>query len=249
MRKRTLPRLALSLAIATATEATAEGTWTFGAVVDAETGVYVGQNDQATLIPYISYETERLVFSLHDGLSYRVLQGEGPDGQTGEVSVLLAPRWTPDFGKGPIFDGLDRDVAIEAGIAGRYEAGLFFFEGEALIDISDTHKGYEAKTFAGVQYETGRFQFEAGLGARHRSSDLNQHLFGVASSEVTATRAAFAPGSTTTAFASLTGVYLLRKNLALVGDIKVEDLGDLDASPLVDKSSNTSLTLGVLYQF
>lgn len=133
--------------------------------------------------------------------------------------------------------------------AGRYETGVFFAKAEALIDLSDTHKGGEAATFAGVQFEAGKLPFEAGLGARHRSGDLNQYLFGVAASETTASRAGFAPGSTTTGFASLTGVYLLRDSIAVVGDITFEDLGGMDASPLVEKSSKTSVTLGLLYQF
>lgn len=239
----------LALATVNGSTALAEGTWTFGALIDAETGIYVGQNDEASLLPYVSYESERFSFSLHDGLAYQVFEGDGPNGQTAAVSFVLSPRWAPDFGDDPLFDGLKRDTAIEAGVAGHYEAGLFFVDAEALIDISDTHKGHEVSAFAGVQYEVGAVAIEAGIGARYRNDDLSQHLFGVGTSEVNTARAAYAPGSTTSVFASVTALYAISDSLAVVGDITFEDLGDVDASPLVDKSTQTSVTFGMLYRF
>lgn len=232
-----------------ASGAHADGTWTLGAIVEGETGYYVGQKDEVDLLPYISFETERFEFSLHDGVAYHAIQGEGPNGSAGQLSIVLTPRWEPDFSDDPIFDGLERDTAIELGVRGVYERGLFFVEGEALADVSDTHNGYEASAFVGLQYEAGAFSLEGGIGARHRSGDLNQHLFGVSASEANATRAAYTPGDSTTGFASITAAYALNDNTALVGDITFEDLGNMDASPLVDKGSNTSLAIGLIYQF
>ena len=227
----------------------AEGAWTLGAIIVGETGYYVGQKDEVALVPYISFETERFEFSLHDGVAYHAFQGDGPNGSAARLSFVLTPRWEPDFSDDPVFDGLDRDTAFEVGMRGAYARGLFFAEAEALADVSDTHNGYEASAAVGLQYEAGAFRLEGGVGARYRSGDLNQHLFGVSASEAGATRAAFTPGDSTTGFASVTAAYALNDNVALVGDITFEDFGNMQASPLVGKGSTTSLALGLIYQF
>ncbi len=249
MRKSNILLTAVTPLLGMASGAIADVTWTFGAIAQGETGYYVGQKDEVVLLPYIAFETERFEFSLHDGASYHAIQREGPNGSATQLSFVLSPRWEPEFSDGPIFDGLERDTAIELGVRAVYERGLFFVEGEALADVSDTHNGYEARAFVGARYEVGAFSLEGGIGARHRSGDLNQHLFGVSASEANATRAAFTPGDSTTGFASITAAYAVNNNIALVGDITFEDVGDMDASPLVDEVSNTSLALGLIYQF
>jgi outer membrane protein len=229
--------------------AQAEGTWIIGAVVEGETGYYVGHTDDVSLVPYISFETERFEFSLHNGVAFHALQRDGQHAGFRQVSLILTPRWEPDFSEDAIFDGLNRDTAIEAGARGQFQSGLFIAEAEALIDISDTHKGYEASAFVGLQYEVGAVSIEGGLGTRYHSSNLNQHLFGVSASEATSTRAAFSPGGSHTGFASVTVAYALSDNMAVVGDVTFESLGSMRRSPLVDTSSNTSVALGLIHKF
>lgn len=122
--------------------AQADGTWTLGLLIDAETGVYVGAQDEAQVIPYIAFETGRFEASVSDGLTYHALTGETLGGVNGTVSLRLAPRRAPDFSDDPIFDGLTRDTAIEAGLAARAELADFYLSAEALSDISDVHNGF-----------------------------------------------------------------------------------------------------------
>jgi len=232
-----------------ASAAQAEGVWTLGAFVGGETGYYVGQHDEVGFGPFISFENEHFEISTSGGLAYHAIRSEGSNGTTTQVSLVLTPRWEPDFGDDPIFRGLKRDTAIEAGVRGRFENQLFFGEAAALADISGEHKGYEATAFAGVQYQLGGLNLEGGLGARYRSGDLNQYLFGVSASEANARRSAFKAKGTTTGFASITATYPLNDNVAVVGNLSFEDLGKMERSPLVDKGSNTSLALGLAYQF
>lgn len=248
MRKSNIILAAVLPVLSLGSGAYAQGTWTLGAIAIGETGYYVGHKDELSLVPYVSFEAQRFEFSLTDGVTYHALQDENSHGGV-QLSFVLTPRWEPEFSDDAIFDGLERDTAIEVGVRGIYKNGLFFAEAEALADVSDTHSGYEASTFAGMQFESGAFSLEGGIGARYRSDDLNQHLFGVSASEATANRAEFTPGESTTGFASITAAYALNDKIALVGDVTFENLGNLDRSPLVDKGSNTSLALGLIYQF
>lgn len=227
----------------------AEGTWTLGLLIDAETGVYVGAQDEAQVIPYVSYQLGRFEASLSNGLTYDVISGESLAGVDGTLSLRLAPRWSPDFSDDPVFDGLTRDTGLEAGLAARAELADFYLSAEVLTDISDTHNGMEAQISVGFEQNFGQMFFDVEVGAAHRSADLNQYLYGVSASEATATRVAYAAGDSTTGFASLTAGYLLTDNMALVGQIAFEDLGDLIASPLVAQGQQTSLAVGLIFEF
>lgn len=242
----TLWKAGLSVCLAAfGTASAADGTWTFGAVVDGQTGYYVGQKDSAELQPYLSYETETFEVSLHDGFAYHLMNDE----ELVQVSLLLTPRWEVDFGDDPLFAGLERDTAIEAGIGARFEAGWMFVEAEALTDVSGVHDGYEASAMIGVQQSYGDFSFEAGIGAVHRSDALNAHLFGVSAAEATATRSAYAPEESTTGMASLTAAYALNDSAAFVAEATYEDLGNMINSPLVETGETTSVTLGMVFQY
>lgn len=227
----------------------ADATWTLGAVVVGTTGPYVGQEDEAELLSYFAFETDRFEVSVTDGLTYDVFQGDGPDGEGISASLRLAPRWSPDFGDDPLFDGLERDTAIEAGAELSYGTRAFVLSAEILTDISDVHNGYQATVFAGAEVELGPVILEGGIGARHRSSDLNQYLFGVTAAEATTARAAYSPGDSTTGFASLTAILPLSDTMALIGDVTFEDLGTLSASPLVSDDQRTSVAFGLVYRF
>lgn len=239
---------ALLVALGSGT-AQAEGTWTLGLLIDADTGLYVGAQDEADLLPYIAFEADQFEVSVHDGLTYDMLEGETLGGVTGTLSLRLAPRWSPDFSDDPIFTDLSRDTAVEAGLAARAELANFYLSAEALTDISDVHNGTEARLAVGFEQSVGRAFFEVEVGAVHRNAALNQYLFGVSATEATATRSAYTAGDSTTGFTSITGGYALTDTMALVGQIAFEDVGDLVASPLVAHGESTSFRLGLIFEF
>lgn len=221
------------------------GTWTVGLLAYGESSAYTDVGRDVTLLPYVSYDSDRLHFGSEDGLAYHLL----PSGGNAQLSVVLSPRWETEFREGEIFDGLNRGLAIEAGVAGRYQAGMFFGEAKALFDVSGVHHGREIEVAIGAGYQAGRLGMEVRLGGRHRDQNLSAHLYGVSASEATGSRPAYDPGDVVSGFASLSASYGLTETTTLVGGLTYERLGDAVDSPLVEKTDATGLSLGVVYQF
>lgn len=235
--------LAVSMTGICATAATAEGVWIAGAGVNASQSPYVGDKDEASLFPYLAYETDRLHVGV-DGLSYTVLDNGGLS-----LDVTLDPRFAPDFPGTELFDGLKRDDALELGFNATYHFGAAYAGLSFAHDVTDAHEGYEGAASVGYELELGQLGINAAAGVKFRDANLNNYLFGVSDDEATATRAAFDVGDTTTAFASLTAIYPLSDTMFLLGEISVEDLGDAAKSPLVDEERLADITLAVGFQF
>jgi len=225
------------------------GQWTAGLIVSTENGHYAGIDSGATLLPYVSYDSARVHFSVTEGLAYHIRPAADPMSEGTKLSVLLTPRLDPGLRTKGAFATLDRDIAFELGLRGRHNMRNLFGEAEVLGDISGVHNGYEASAAVGVGFAVNRLQFEAKAGVRHRSKSLNQYMFGVSAAEATATWTAYNTKATTTGFASLSGSYALRQNVILVGEFSFEDLGRMENSPIVDEAANSTLNLGVLYRF
>ncbi|MEL6641792.1 MAG: MipA/OmpV family protein [Pseudomonadota bacterium] len=235
--------IALGLSGIWATPLVAEGTWTIGAFAAGGQSPYVGDKDEAALFPYLAYDTDTLHIGI-DGLSYTLLD-------TGDLAfdVILTPRFAPDFPKTDLFDGLKRDDALELGFDATYAFGAAYVGLAAAGDITDAHEGYSAQARIGYTFDVGDAAIDLAAGVEFRDAKLNNYLYGVADNETTATRTAFDVGDSTTAFASLSAVYPLSNNIFMIGEVSVEDLGDVSKSPLVDRDRVTDLTIGVGFQF
>jgi outer membrane protein len=222
----------------------AEGAWNVGVLAFGTTGTYIGEDNEAGLAPVLSYETENLYIGL-DGLSYKVL-----DFESGQISVALGYRDGPGFpDDDPLFDGLEREAAVELGINSVFEFGSAFVAINSMTDISDAHGGSAADFSLGYVMAPGAFQVSAALGARVQDAKLNQYLYGVTAAEATSDRSAFTADRTTTAFASMTVAYPLSGTVTAIGAVDYEDLGDNANSPLVDKSDVIGVGFGLVMTF
>lgn len=224
--------------------ANAQGEWTLGVVGVGTTGTYVGEKDESAIAPILNYETGGLNINL-DGVTYDVF-----DFDQGNLAVALRYRGAPAFpDDDPLFDGLDRDDAIEAGFESQMVFGDAYVSFAAQTDVSDVHGGTEASVALGYAVAPGAFIINAEVGTRYRTDNLNQYLYGVSASEATSNRPEFAADDTITPFASLTAIYPLTDNVAAIGLIEYEDLGNIKDSPLVDKTEVFGIGLGVVMTF
>lgn len=222
----------------------AEGEWTVGVLGFGTTGTYVGEDDTVGVAPILTYETQRLSLGL-EGLSYDILQFD-----QGSVSVALGYRGGPAFPEGdPLFEGLDRDDAVEAGLGAQLDFGNAYVALDAMTDVSDAHGGTEASVAFGYAIAPGAFVVSAEVGARYRDADLNQYLYGVSAAEATSARAEFSADDTTTAFANLAVIYPVTQSISAVAIVEYEDLGGNADSPLVAESEVFGLALGLVMNF
>lgn len=235
----------LSLAlICFANTAVAQGNWTIGVLAVDATDVYTGGQDAPSFAPIISYDTEKLHIGF-DGVSYQVY-----DYGFGQIDVGVAYRAAPGFpDKSALFNGLKRKDAVELAVGTQLEFGNLYVGLDALTDVTGVHKGTEADATIGYVMQAGQFQIDAAIGARYRTAELNQYLFGVAPGEVTDARSAFKADATTTGFANLTIGYPITDSVTAVAQFSIEETGKNKDSPLVSRSSAVGVGLGVAWTF
>lgn len=227
------------------TAATAESSVTAMLGFSTGTEFYTGDDADLGLFASLVYERDNVSISLA-GIHYTFAPEEALS-----FSVGIAPRFRPDFPDGSLYEGLDRDGTAEAVFSGTYRFG----EDTRLTatvqhDLLSKHDGYEASLALGQSIEFSSFTLGGEAGVRHRSAELNQYLVGVGPSEVTAARAAYTPGSTTSPFAALSVTMPIGERTALVGSASFDYVGDAyKDSPLVAKSLETTLNIGLAYRF
>ena len=235
--------LTFTMATLLASSAAAEGDWIVGLIVQGDSQIYEGGTDDAILLPYLAYETDRLHIGL-DGISYQAL-----DYGDLAVDVTLNARFGPDFPDTTLFEGLDRDTAFELGFDAQYNFGAAYVGLALAGDISGAHDGYEGQASLGYAFETGALALDVSAGVILRDANLNAYLYGVSAAEATATRAAFDLGDTTNGFASVSAAFALSDQAYLIAEVSYEDLGDARNSPLVSKSESTEISIGIGFQF
>ncbi len=229
-----------------AVPAAAEGRWSIGAFAGVQSDYYVGSDSWDDAFGgLLAYDTAKLHIGF-DGISYRFLARSDVT-----LGVALGVRADPDFPDGALFDGLERDSAIEAGLFARYEIGTqAYIAGSLMQDVSSAHHGFEADLSVGTEHALGMVNLDLSLGGKFRDGDLNQYLVGVSSGEANGRRAAYTPGASVIPYIEVTSSVPLSDNITFVGAVSYQHLGSAyEDSPLVDHSNTGSLDLGLVYQF
>jgi outer membrane protein len=221
----------------------AEGNWIIGILADGSQSPFVGGEDDAQLLPYLAYETDRLHIGI-DEISYALI-----DTQNLELSVMLDPRYASDLPDTVLFDGLTRDDAFEAGISASYSFGAASANLSLQHDVSGVHNGLAGAFSLSYEVELGSIELDLNAGVKLQDADLNNYLYGVSAADVTADRAAFEMDNTINAFAEVTALMPISENAFLLGEVTYTDLGKAADSPLVDRDQKTDVTLGLLFQF
>ena len=232
-----------ALVLSVGSQAQANGNWIIGGIVEAEKNIYEGGKDEAELIPYLAYETDRLHVGI-DGVDYELFD-------TGTISLdaNLDYRFAPGFPDSALFEGLERDDALELGLSATYSFGELYVDASVAGDVSDAHNGFEGELALGYEASLGNVLLDAKAGIKFKDENLNNYLYGVSESEANNARAAFEMSNTANAFASLTAAYALTDTTYLIGELSYEDLGEASDSPLVAETRKVDLVIGLGWQF
>lgn len=223
----------------------AQGAWVAGAFVGYSRGLYEGDDTEFGAVPFLSYSTGRFSIGF-DGITYRAVQTDALD-----FALTLSPGSAPDFpDDNPLYAGLDRGTAIDAGIKATYAFEGFYLAGSARHDMSSEHSGYQIETRIGTNTNLRRVALDGSVGARFRDGKLSNHMVGVSAAEANADRAAYDAGSTVEPFVSLSFTMPISEKTALTGGFEVSLLGGgLRDSPLVGAKTTQSFMVGLIHRF
>lgn len=196
-------------------------------------------------VPYLAYDWENAHIGI-DGFTYTFFNSENL-----AITVIAEPRWSPgDSDDSPVFEGIDRNAALEAGAEATFTFGPAYLEAQFLHDVTDVYNGHEATAKFGIEQEFGRISIDLGGGVIYRDKKLNDHLFGVRATEARADRLEFTPRGSANLFAEAEAAYAFDKKTMLFGFAKYTRLSErVQASPLVDRDRQFTAGLAVLRRF
>jgi outer membrane protein len=222
------------------------GQWAlgFGAVVLDKP--YRDFDREVLPLPLISYESKWISATLptFDVKLY----------STETLSFRLRTRWSGDGYEAkdsPILSGMDeRKSSLWAGSAVTWKTGFANLSGEVLADAMGNSKGTRAKLQIDRRFAAGKFGFTPRLAAEWVDDKYVDYYYGVRQSEAQAGRAFYEGKATTNVQAGLRMDYSPSRHHSMFVDVGATRFGSsVEDSPLVDKTTGTTLALGYAYRF
>lgn len=207
---------------------------------------YRQADDDSLLVPFVQYEGERVYFR---GLNLGYRLNPGADI---EVDVVARARLDGfEAEDSPVFAGMaERERSLELGAAARRSLGPGQIEFSAFADALDRSGGQELDLAWRGDFGRGPFRVLPELALRWQSADLVDYYFGVRASEATAARPAYRAGSALVPRAALNLRAPLNGAWSVFARLSYDRLPDaVTDSPLVDRSSERRLFLGLVYGF
>lgn len=256
MKKLSTLMLASALIAAPSLAFAKAGSWSLGAAVSYSPAVYKDTPSNVVAIPMVGYEGEHLFLRGFTG-GYRLF----PAGSTQNVIFRFAydarsldPSDSDDENIKKYID--ERKAAVLGGVSYQLVTLAGVFEATAGSDIGSTHNGLYAEAAWRLPINRGVWGITPSIGYAYNSDKLNNHLYGVSSSEVAK---ATAGGGTLTEFdadwdgqyfVGLSGYMHLTRSIRVTGGIRYTNLeGDIEGSPILESGVNTTANVGIAYVF
>lgn len=197
-------------------------------------------------LPLISYESKWISATVptFDFKAY----------STDTFSLRLRARWAGDGYEAkdsPVLTGMDeRKSSLWAGGAVTWKTSFANLSGEVLADAMGNSKGTRAKVQIDRRFAAGTFAFTPRLAAEWVDDKYVNYYYGVQQSEAQVGRAFYEGKATTNVQFGLRMDYSPSRHHAMFVDVGATRFGSsVKDSPLVDKTTGTTLAVGYAYRF
>lgn len=223
------------------------GEWGLGLGVAAQQPPQVGISTETVVLPFPSYQGERLSLDFAsagyalvktDRVRFAVEGQLRFDGYDPAESTALA--------------GLEeRDVTLDAGFSITTAGatwGIASFK--VMADTLGVHDGYEIS--ASYQYPIlrGRWIIVPGITANWPSEELVEYYYGVRLDEATPDRPAYSGSAVLNASVGLNASYELADSWEIIGGAEYTFLGDgITDSPIIEKDHEVIMFSAIVYRF
>lgn len=234
------------LAQSSQTDSGAESQWSLGLGAATEQKVYRDIKNDNTAIPLINYENKWVSFSVPK-LDVKLYSGQS-------LSFRLRARYANDgyqSSDSSYLDGMDeRKGSFWAGAAAIWKNDMANVSAELLGDASGNSKGSRFKLQVDRRFGVGTFGFTPRVGVEWFDSKFVDYYYGVKASEARVGRSAYLGDSSNRVEVGLRADYSPARQHILFLDFGVTQFGGaIKDSPLVDKSSQSKMSIGYLYRF
>lgn len=236
-----------ALAQNTQTDSGADSQWSLGLGAVTIQKAYRDIDSYNMAMPLLNYENK-----------WVSLAGPRLDVKLGSIQSLsfrLRARYAGSDGyessDSPFLAGMDeRKGSIWAGGAAIWKNDIANVSAELLGDASGNSKGSRFKLQVDRRFGVGSFGFTPRLGVEWYDSKFVDYYYGVKTSEARVGRAAYQGESSNGVEAGLRIDYSPARQHNLFLDVGITQFGSaIKDSPLVEKSSQSAVSLGYLYRF
>ena len=225
--------------------------WGLGIAAGVKQQPYTGAGTKTQGIPLIYYENH-YVRVLGAGAELKLPKFEL--GADASLSFGLRAKYGLggyEPGDAPILEGMqERKGSVWLGAGVTWHNEIADVSAEWLGDASGKSKGQQFRLGVQRNFRAGSFTLTPRIGANWLDRKYVDYYYGVRTEESRAGRPAYLGASTVNTEIGLRVDYAIDRRQSVFVDVSATQLGkQIKNSPLVDRSSQTSLSLGYLYRF
>ena len=221
--------------------------FSFGIAYTSGASVYVGSKSKSRLVPYLSYESEKIRINLQEGLTYKTLKRPNYS-----LDVSFAPNFRPYKSVDSVaLSEMRRDMTLDGSVSASYEIARGL---DAKLET-----GTElTKKFNGQKVDLSLSQFIPlfGIpvifkgGATWYDKNRAQYFYGVYENEATVERPTYDVGSIVIPYLSVNAFYSLKGNMTIFANLNTKIFPlKISNSPIVDTTSSLGMVVGIGYTF
>lgn len=239
-------RAVLSLILILTTPIHAD-TWQIGLLAENGRSPFIGDRQETSTLPTVNYIGER--FSYMGGkLEYRL---SPTGGSHGYIVGQMRQRQFYSANQGLALEGMqERDSAFELGVGTKIHTTWGQFVLEGLLDMTDSHEGFELSAQHSYPKQMGRWLIEPAIGLQMQSSNLVDFYHGVKDEEAQVDRPAYKGEHAVNKIISLMVGYTFNAQLlAIAGLERIVLDTSIANSPIVGEKNNQKVFVGIIYTF
>lgn len=241
-----------AMADESADDVTSSTSWALGLGVTSAQKPYTDIDRDNTPIPLLQVEN-RYVHLFGPRVEFKLPGLDIDDSQALDFAVVAKYDGSGyEDDDAPILDGMsEREGGIWAGAKMAWSSDLFDVSAEWLADASGNSDGQRVDLGLERTWQVGNHVLlTPHLGASWQDENTIDYYFGVRDDEVRIGRPAYAGESGVNVELGVRGVYRFDAHHSVLMNVEVESLADeIQESPLVDRSTVNSVSIGYLYRF
>ena len=222
------------------------GEWGLGLGVAAQDQPQRGADTQVVVLPFPSYEGERLSLGFGN-VAYALTKDE--KFRVSVAGQLRFDGYNPD--DNAALSGLrERDFTLDVGfnISSEHDWGVVSVQ--VMNDAFSVHEGYEVTTSFAYPISANRWTLVPTVSAHWLSANLVEYYYGVRLDEATAERPAYTGKGAFNVSATLNAAYRLSDKWEIIGGGQYTHLGDeITESPIIGQDREVILYSGIVYRF
>jgi MipA family protein len=218
--------------------------WGIGVAGAIRTEMYAGEGNHSRVIPYVTYEGERLYWR-GATVGYHLVKRDGFVFD-GFIAGRLGSIDADDFGVEELARrGIDRDLledrddSADAGISALWRGSAGEVALEFKADITDTSGGYEADVSYRYPMRFASVTITPSIGVTALSKDMANYYYGTLDEEIARGVVEYRPGSATIPHVGIAVVKPFAQQWRLIAGVEYQVLPDeIKDSPLVEQDTD-----------